>query len=450
MFPQPAVGTRFPARAAGFPSRQAVDPTTPHTRPLGRLREPAHFELAALRQGNVADARTRLGQPIQTQTATWSPPRDVAELKVALERAEPTLKALGKDPAIADWQVRLTAALQREGLVNPEQHNGVAMVMRFPAAYPRGVNHVALAAVHRQPAPTIDGVPRLTVDILHQESLPPEIAPRNGNAIGRVYARLDTSDEFPGGVAPAIESMRLSGGPDTSLVAVEHAGALPEVQRFHRDLGDHPYGPCEDLVKPRVDELAGKTAQTCFDVTATGMRALQEGQIRFERASMTPQSSDLFPDTQTAQSLRRMAPYCSITPAELDTVRVGRGTMTVEDALSQGALRAGMGFLALGTSWGNGGRWDVPGGRVVQLASKQGSAPPPILQSKSQPPLQLPPDALAFKLEAPVPDATILGLSLQAGRTYDAKVAEEVVYDGPSTSVPLAYAVARQVPPGGQ
>jgi hypothetical protein len=284
----------------------------------------------------------------------------------------------------------------------------------FPAAY-GNINHVAMATAWREPK---SGELRLAV--MHQESIPDGGKPTFFT--GRVYDTFDTSADYPGGISPAVESMRLAGLPRVNVFPSLLPQDLPGVTLALRGgLGDHPYGPNEKWAQVPA-ELKGKQFATCFTITEMGVNATS-GQV------LKVSGEPTFPNIMLT-----LAPLVSTDVSKWNAIQLQDRTVSLEQFGELEPKEAGQVFRKVGSTWGD-MPWDVQSLYTVKSKTEELSA--------GRFPVADDPNVHAVKFISPPRGIELDGVPVQAGVTYMAPdVRRMTVSAEPDAKVKVSYSIS--------
>ncbi len=224
---------------------------------------------------------------------------------------------------------------------------GMALTMRFDSTYD-AVSHVALASLWR------DDAGKLCMGICHQESMPANNTNRK-LITGVTYNTFDSSKDYPGQIAPVIESMKFAGLPSVNVFPCPNPKAIINTTNNIAGMDKaHPYGPTETWGNKR--QYADKKFETCFNVTHKVMAKLY---------NVKTQHQPTLPDI-----LKSMRPLVAISPDEFNEVTVEvrannnqdsntKIAVSLDDIESQKPLIQIPVFQKIGMLWGLSMPWDV-------------------------------------------------------------------------------------------
>jgi hypothetical protein len=357
-----------------------------------------------------------------TYTAEFAPVTawknvETQELRDVL-MTEPGFARFMNRPEGAKFVNELKNAINEKGPEMLSVDKGMALVFRFDSAY-SAIAHTALASLWR------DESGQLCMGIAHQESVPPS-DPRNDVPRGVVYDKFDTSSTFPGGHAPVVESMKLTGLPAVNVFPCPHPEAIvPAVMEIAGEEKANPYGATDNWRNNNRGQLpSGRPFETCFNVTHKVL-----AQLYGVRASQAP----LMPNV-----LMAMRPFVSIPANQFNTVTIpaGKEAKAVElvQIAQQPAEDIVKTFVSIGEKWGLSGSWDVRG----QSRSSKHS----LVLTPGQTGIVLPQGARNFKFISDPGMLKLNGRPVRAGVAFTAEDAAMMVYEGKENSRPLLYVAA--------
>jgi hypothetical protein len=365
-----------------------------------------------------ADMRAQLpGGLAPAEAGPWTPPESAKEVGAALIEADSAFKAVLDQPGADQWLKQLTSAMAERGRSLSETAKGLKLTFCFPAAY-GSVRHVALATIWREPNSR-----ELRVAVLHQESLP-RVDDGVVTFMGRVYDSFDTSSDYPRGIAPVVESMRLAGPPLVNVFPCERPQDLPGATlALRRVLGDHPYGPNEKWA-PVPAALHGKPFATCFTITDLGLKATSDQVLKIS-------GEPTLPDTFSS-----LAPLVSTDVSRYGAIKLREGTATLEQfgELTPAGAREMM--VLVGKSWGDERPWDAQSIYTVTSARAE--------LSEGRVTVADAPDVHAVKFAVRPRGIELDGEPVEGGVAYKAaEVRRMTVAAAPDEKVKVVYDIAR-------
>ena len=364
------------------------------------------------------DLRSQLPSPLsRTDAGPWVPPSSGAQTAAALAAADGAIARALEQPGADAWVAQLTKVMQERSQAMPEGSAGLRMTLCFPATYSGSVRHLAMATVWRDAQSS-----QLKVAFMHQESIP-RATERGETFIGRMYDRFDTSEDYPGGKAPVVESIRLSGLPTVNVAVCARPQDLPGTVEALRDVyGDHPYGPNDKWSAVPAD-LQGKPFATCFTITELGVRATNGEMLKL-------------PDEPTLPgTFSRMAPLVSTDVERYNAIKIGKDTTDLAGFDELSGTKAKQVFFAIGTTWGADQAWDVDS--IHEVTGARTSLGP-----GSRVTLADDPDVHAIKFTAAPRGVELDGELVQGGTTYSADAVRRMVVTSDSP-VKVSFDIAR-------
>lgn len=334
--------------------------------------------------------------------ASWKPLASVDEVRAELAH-EPTFATHLDTPEGREWCDKLFKKINAHSRTMSENDKGIELIARFKSTY--GTNHhVAIGALWR------DDSGKLRMGVVHQESVPVD----KKNWQGHVYRTFDTANDYPGGIAPVAESMKLAGLPDIKVLSCSQPDKIVATGKAMEGAQNAaPYGPYQTWAAGDKGRFsADKNFMTCFNVTADVHDVIN---------GTRPHYRPLLPEL-----LRAIGPLTNTSPKTFETVKI-RGEQYRLHEIKDLPFQVGAGiFLALGKAWGEDGEWDVTSpratlpGRVKLLAGKDVALPEDAL----------PAGATGAKILNPRGLATGEGKQVERERVYTREEIAAMRYSG--------------------
>ncbi len=336
---------------------------------------------------------------------------DVEEMRSVLAN-EPAFGQFLDKPQGARFVHELTHAVNAKSAEMLSTDKGFALVFRFDNTYGTA-GHTALASLWRGEQG------ELRMGITHQESVPGNKA-SGGVFTGVVHDTFDTSATYPGGKAPAIESIKLAGLPSVNVFPCPRPEAIvaATAEIAGQDKA-HPYGATDNWNESKRGTLPdGRPFETCFTVTHKVLAQLYN-------AKTSPQPT--LPHVLVA-----MRPFASMPEEQFQQVSIGSGksakTVNLQTVEQQSAGEIVQVFKTVAEQWGLYGSWDV--------SSQSRSSKSNVVFSPDQKGFNLPDGARHFKFISQPAHLTLNGKPVLAGPTYTREEAAEMVYTGKEKSKP--------------
>lgn len=311
---------------------------------------------------------------------------------------------MDEQPAeFANFCKSLTHAINNKIATMSESDNGMAITFRFPRCYGTTA-HIALAGVWRAE----DG--KLKVSFCHQESVPSK--EKKHPFTGVVYPGFDTSKDYPGGRAPVMESMRLSGPPSANVFPCPHPEAIEKAtQDIAGPQHARQYAPTYTWIQAMGAKPARLPPETCFNVTHKVLAAMYHATARDE---------PLLPEI-----LPKMASFASIATDQFSHIQMSDTDNDVTRLEEIPSLPYGQqvnAFLRIGRLWGEALPWDVE----LQRTAHEGT----VTAIPGQRISDWPKGTVAVQFTAGRIPLTLNGKPVQAGVTYTMDQAMAMVGSG--------------------
>lgn len=274
-----------------------------------------------------------------TATSPWRN-ADFREVIAALIKEPAILNLLEQQPkAFAKFASELTDAINRKRTDMSDTDRGMAITLRFPQCYSTTA-HIALAGIWRDESGT------LQMSFCHQESVPPE-GKGPQPYTGVVYSSFDTSKDYPGGVAPVVESMKLAGPPAVNVFCCPHPEAIVDAtQDFAGMQQARQYAPTSTWVKSMGAIPDEQLPETCFNVTHKVLAAMF-----FTKTEDQPLMPTLLP---------KMADFASMERDEFAKIQLEAERIVDLDTIPSLPIKDQVkAFLIVGKRWGEALPWDV-------------------------------------------------------------------------------------------
>ena len=342
----------------------------------------------------------------------WTSP-SVSELRCALASEPLFARAFGElnEEDVTRWLGSLCRGTDERTTGMNGEHRGLALVLRFKAAYPTGIHHLAIASLWC----SLSG--ELRIGLLHHESVPVGSSRSKGGASrGRVYTTFDTASCYPGDLPlPVATSLQLVGLPDVNLKRVQYPHAIEAAALYlGHPQAAHAYGATEAWTSGHQGKLEGfeeAPNMTCFAVVDKALEAMRTNALDLRQKDLPRSFFALCRDDVIST---RWARFSSLQAGPGQVVPFM--TMPSLERKTQVTM-----FLRAAQSWGEDDPWDVPSSRGLTSA---------ILHLSAGDRPSLPGSALAVRFTSIPRGAQLDGQCIDLARVYPRADVERMTYEG--------------------